>query len=213
VNAIYAMTGATAILGPNLSSFGQVGWKDSLDWLQQLLWSDSVLTLRKPQTWASGARHYSTNRSWKCTSSATASGTLIGGNLGSLYLLQGTKYMPRFDTPTILVIEDDAEAGVFAAAEFDRRIESLLQQPGARQHIVGVLVGRFEVASRVGLPQVQEILLRKFGDRIPIVYDMNFGHTQPALACLLAEWQQYRQQIRLYASALNQSIRNERIVP
>ena len=106
-------------------------------------------------------------------------GVLFGGNLGSLYLLQGTPYMPVFCRDTILFIEDDDEAGKNTAKELDRRLESILQQVDALQFIKGVMVGKYQATSGVSRKTIEAILKIKFGSAIPIVYDVGFGHTMP----------------------------------
>ena len=54
-------------------------------------------------------------------------GRIIGGNLGTLNLLQGTGYMPSLDG-ALLMIEDDATSD---ADTFARNLTSLLQLPDA----------------------------------------------------------------------------------
>lgn len=109
----------------------------------------------------------------------SAEGVVMGGNLGSFYLLQGTPYMPEFRESTILAIEDDDEAGRNTAREFDRRLESILEQPGARDNIVGVVVGRFQKSSGISDDDVEYILRAKFNGSIPVIYNVGFGHTSP----------------------------------
>lgn len=54
-----------------------------------------------------------------------AKGKIIGGNLCTLNLLQGTEYMPNIDN-SILFIEDDGLIGKEFVIEFDRDLQSLL---------------------------------------------------------------------------------------
>ncbi len=54
-----------------------------------------------------------------------AEGTIIGGNLSTLGLLQGTEYFPDLKG-AVLFIEDDWES---SAAFFDRDLQSLLHLP------------------------------------------------------------------------------------
>lgn len=182
LNAIYAKTGQIGLLGPNLGSFGRRDhWRYSLDNLQQVLTREAPYGLAKSQGWCSGDKRYMTTRSWKILQKGSAEGTVLGGNIGTFYLLQGTPFMPSFQTDVILAIEDDDESGKFTAREFDRRLESLLSQPGAQDAIKGVLVGRFQPQSGVTMPDVQDILSRKFKKDIPIIADVDFGHTKPLL--------------------------------
>lgn len=183
-NAIWAKTGQVGYLGPNLGSFGWASashWRYTLDNLQQVLTNDKPLQLSKSQGWQSGKAAYKTTPPWKVLQPGQVQGMLIGGNLGTYYLLQGTEFAPKFDRDIILAIEDDAEAGSASAREFDRRLESLLQQPGAKQSIKGVLIGRFEKDSKVTLPDIRDIVKRKLTTTIPVVADVDFGHTKPLL--------------------------------
>lgn len=183
-NAIWAKTGQIGYLGPNLGSFGWATashWRYTLDNLQQVLTSDKPLQLAKSQGWQSGKVTYKTTPPWKVLQEGSAQGMLLGGNLGTYYLLQGTEYAPKFDQDIILAIEDDAEAGSATAREFDRRLESLMQQPKARESVKGVLIGRFEKDSKVTLPDIRDIVQRKFAANIPVVADVDFGHTKPLL--------------------------------
>lgn len=183
-NAIWAKTGQICLLGPNLGSFGWATashWRYTLDNLQRVLTNDVPLRLIKSQGWQSGKVSYKTTPPWKVLQAGSAQGTLLGGNLGTYYLLQGTEYAPVFDREIILAIEDDAEAGPYTAREFDRRLESFLQQPGARESVKGVLIGRFEKDSKVTLPDMRDIVQRKFDSSIPVVVDVDFGHTKPLL--------------------------------
>jgi muramoyltetrapeptide carboxypeptidase LdcA involved in peptidoglycan recycling len=56
-----------------------------------------------------------------------AGGRIIGGNLCTLNLLQGTEYMPSLDG-ALLMVEDDE---VSDAVTFARNLTSLLQLPDA----------------------------------------------------------------------------------
>lgn len=65
------------------------------------------------------------NEGMKVLNSGTAKGKIIGGNLCTLNLLQGTEYMPELED-SILFIEDDGETGKYFNKEFDRNLQSLL---------------------------------------------------------------------------------------
>lgn len=52
-------------------------------------------------------------------------GTIIGGNLCTLNLLQGTPYIPDIRNK-VLFLEDDNIMGDYFCYEFDRNLESLL---------------------------------------------------------------------------------------
>lgn len=166
VNAVYAKTGNTAYLGPNLNSLG-VGnsWRYTLDNFDK--------TLKQAQA------TIVPSKAWTVLQPGSASGRLIGGNLGSFYLLQGTEFQPSLQQPYILAVEDDDETGKYAAREFSRRLESILQLPGARKNIQGLFIGRFQPKSNMDDELLVKIIVSKQLKNIPILINMDFGHTQP----------------------------------
>lgn len=183
LNAIYAKTGSINLLGPNFSTLGyRPEWQYSLSNLNDLLTNNFPKRLKRSRAW--GERQGRTLREtkpWQVLTNGTAEGVLLGGNLGTLYLLQGTKFMPTFDQPFILAAEDDDESGTFTALEFSRRLESLLQQPGFRENLRGLLIGRFQTSSKVRTSDLLSLLVTKDLGKIPIIADMDFGHTLPML--------------------------------
>jgi muramoyltetrapeptide carboxypeptidase LdcA involved in peptidoglycan recycling len=183
LNAIHAKTGHINYLGPNFSSLGA---RRCLDYTWQqfrdVLTETEPLPLTKSREWDRQRREpLRRTPPWKVLQPGTAEGRLLGGNIGTFYLLQGTGCFPAFTAPTILAIEDDDEAGSLTAREFDRRLESLLQVPGVRQAICGVLVGRFQPASRVTVPDIAYIVRRLNLPDVPIIANVDFGHTRPLL--------------------------------
>jgi muramoyltetrapeptide carboxypeptidase len=181
-NAIYAKTGQISLLGPNLGTLSRWrNWEYSCNNLEKILKRIQPLGLYKSDAWSPTLKKSSKTRSWKVLQPGVASGILIGGNLGTYYLLQGTEYAPQFKKDVVLLIEDDDEAGKLTAREFDRRLESLLQQPGLKEAVRGVLIGRFQPSSHVTLPDIKDIMSRKVSANIPVIADMDFGHTAPVI--------------------------------
>lgn len=104
-----------------------------------------------------------------------ATGTIIGGNLCTINLLQGTEYMPSLKD-SILFIEDDEESHPFS---FDRDLQSLLQLPDA-SGIKGIVIGRFQKESGMTDYALQEIIAtKKEINGIPVIANANFGHVHP----------------------------------
>ena len=76
----------------------------------------------------------------------------------------------------ILFIEDDRESYPQA---FDRDLQSLLQQPGARD-IQAILIGRFQKESNMTEEALRKIIAsKKEIAHIPIIANVSFGHVQP----------------------------------
>jgi len=179
LNAVYAKTGQRGYLGPNFSTFGRMlEWKYTLATFHEVM-SGKPTTLRKSTQWGTrGRKRYSTPPR-KIIQTGEAEAVVIGGNLGTFYLLQGTEYQPVFDKPFIFALEDDAEAGGYTAKEVSRRFESVLQLHGFRQNIRGLLIGRFEPDSELSYSILESIILSKELSAIPIVAGIDFGHTLP----------------------------------
>ena len=75
-------------------------------------------------------------------------GKIIGGNLCTLNLLQGTEYMPNLEN-SILFIEDDGLVEKNFNKEFDRNLQSLLHC-AKNKNIKGIVVGRAENNYNIG---------------------------------------------------------------
>jgi muramoyltetrapeptide carboxypeptidase LdcA involved in peptidoglycan recycling len=106
-----------------------------------------------------------------------AAGRIIGGNLCTLNLLQGTAYMPSLDR-ALLMVEDDALSD---PCTFARDLASLLQLPAAAG-VQGLVIGRFQEASGMTRPLLEQIIARQ--DRLaglPVLGNADFGHTSPAV--------------------------------
>lgn len=180
-NAIYAKTGSVSLLGPNFGTIGKMlSWKYTLASLECAL-KKITSQPTKSAVWGARPSDRFTTTPWKMLSYGTGEGVLIGGNLGTFYLLQGTEYQPQFTQPFIFALEDDDEAGAFTAREVARRFESLLQLPGFRENLKGMIIGRFQPASGVSIADIRAILDTKELSAVPIVGNVDFGHTLPLL--------------------------------
>lgn len=183
LNAIYAKTGNIGYLGPNLGTFGvNHGTEYTASYLYRALSGDSSIALEKSQKWGEGRKRkkYRT-KPWEIIQPGRATGVLVGGNIGTFYLLQGTEYFPPFKQDAVLAIEDDDQSGAYTTREFDRRLESILQQPNARKYIKAIIIGRFQTASKVTMDDLRKIIDGKKIVGIPVVANVDFGHTQPLL--------------------------------
>lgn len=183
LNALYVETGTPQYLGPNFASLGKREASDyTVQNMHRVLQASLPVELTRSRHWEpKHKKPLARTRPWLVLQSGEAEGVAIGGNIGTFYLLQGTPWQPAFDKPTILLAEDDDQSGVYTAQEFDRRLESILQLPGARGNIAGILIGRFQPASKVSLPDVGHIVKRLGLGNIPVVADVDFGHTWPML--------------------------------
>ena len=185
VNAINAMTGLVTILGPNFIDFSEKkGFDYSLEYFGKVLQMDEY-TLEPSSEWSDDNfykdqdnRNFIKNSGPIAIQSGVASGKLVGGNLCSLNLLQGTPYMPVFKE-VVLCLEDDDLVGEAFFGEFNRNFESLLQAVDLSE-IKAILVGRNQIRSNMDIEKMKYIFLNKgLSKDIPIVINLDFGHTKP----------------------------------
>lgn len=182
-NAILARTGLVTYSGPHWSSFGMRDYfEQTQQWFAQALFSEGPIELHPAETWTDDLwfidqddRTVHPNDGWWPLRPGRATGRIVGGNLCTLNLLQGTEYMPSLDGALVMV-EDDFRSD---AKEFARNLTSLLQLPDAGG-VQGLVIGRFQEASGVTRALLEQIIARQ--DRLaglPVLANVDFGHTSP----------------------------------
>lgn len=184
LNAIYEMTGMTTYLGPNFHSFAmKKGLEYTTDSFNTVI-NEEKHKLIDPKTYSSDKwyddqenRKFIINDGMIIINEGKAKGKIIGGNLCSLNLLQGTKYMPSLKNK-ILFLEDDALVGAEFPYEFDRNLVSLMQQPYFNT-VKALVIGRTQEATQMNVEKWIKILDKKELHNMPIVINTNFGHTTP----------------------------------
>ena len=72
-------------------------------------------------------REFIKNKGYVSIQEGEATGDIIGGNMSTFNLLQGTPYMPNLKDK-ILFIEEDSLTGTSTLKTFDRYLHSLMQQ-------------------------------------------------------------------------------------
>ena len=129
-NAIHAKTGLVTYSGVHYSSFGMLkGFEYSLEYFKKMFFQDEEFEVISSKEWSDEAwfidqenRHFEPNEGMYVINEGKAEGDIIGGNLCTLNLLQGTEYMPDINDK-ILFIEDDEMAGPIFLMEFDRNLQ------------------------------------------------------------------------------------------
>lgn len=181
--AIYRKTGLISYSGPHFSSFGvKHGFEYTLESFISAVTNDAPYEIFPSSHWSDDPwyldqedREFIKQDGYMILHEGQAEGTLIGGNLSTLNLLQGTEYMPSLEN-SILFIEDDEESHPLA---FDRDLQSLLHLPDARG-IKGILIGRFQKNSQVTEEALRMIIASKKELKgIPVIANVNFGHVHP----------------------------------
>lgn len=182
-HAILTRTGLVTYSGPHWSSFGMRDhFERTLAWFTEALFDDTEIEVRPAATWTDDAwfadqadRTLLSNDGWWPLRVGEASGRIVGGNLCTLNLLQGTPFFPSLDD-AVLFVEDDE---LSRPETFARDLTSLLQVPGAAG-IGGLVVGRFQQASAMTRALLEEIVSRQpVLDGLPVVANVDFGHTSP----------------------------------
>lgn len=184
-NAIFARTGLVTYSGPHWSTFGMRDlFEPTGQWFREALFDDAPLTLAPSSGWTDDAwfarqdgRTATPSEGWWPLQDGIARGRILGGNLGTLDLLQGTDYMPSLDG-ALLFLEDDFGTD---PSTLLRDLTSLLQVPSAAG-VTGLAMGRFQSVSRITREVLAEIVSRQPALRgKPVVANLDFGHTNPLL--------------------------------
>ena len=182
-NAMSARTGLVTYSGPHWSTFGMRDHlEQTLSWFAEALFTDRPVELRPAPTWTDDAwfldqddRRVRPNDGWWPLRPGTARGRIVGGNLCTLNLLQGTGYLPSLEG-AVLMVEDDAASD---PVTFARDLTSLLQLPDATG-VRGLVVGRFQERSGMTRDLLRQIVARQPRlDRVPVLANADFGHTSP----------------------------------
>ncbi|MEK7077303.1 MAG: S66 peptidase family protein, partial [Patescibacteria group bacterium] len=150
-NAICSRSGLVTYSGPSFSSFAMKrGFDYSLEYFLKCLISIKPFIVRPSLRWSDDIWHknqskrtFVRNRGPWSLRRGTARGKIVGGNLCTFNLLQGTKHMPSLRNTILFIEEDDLVKGAAFAKEFGRNLQSFAQQPGFR-HVRGLVFGRFQ---------------------------------------------------------------------
>ena len=184
-NSIYAKTGLVTYSGPHYSSFGQELYFDyTLEYFKKCLFSDESFEIKPSADWSDDpwymdqkARNLIKNQGWLVINDGIVEGTILGANLCTFNLLQGTEYMPDLED-SILFLEDDETSKSY---DFDRNLQSLIHLPefgGVR----GIVIGRFQKASEITDAMLKKIIETKSElKNIPVIANVDFGHTDPKI--------------------------------
>ena len=182
-NAIFARTGLVTYSGPHWSSFGMRDhFDETLRWFTSAVMDTVPIELYPSTSWTDDLwfldqddREVLANEGWWEIQPGEASGRIVGGNLCTLNLLQGTPFMPRL-AGALLLIEDDCES---TPAHFARDLTSLLQVPDATG-VQGIVVGRFQRTSAMTRDLLEHIVRNQpVLAGVPALANADFGHTSP----------------------------------
>jgi muramoyltetrapeptide carboxypeptidase LdcA involved in peptidoglycan recycling len=142
-------------------------------------WTDELLDWdRREELARARERRPTPGWTWLAEGRGVAEGPLVGGCLESLQHLRGTPYWPDLDG-AVLFLETSEER------PSPRTVDALLmdfENMGVLGRIVALLYGRPQDYLPEERAEVREVVRQrtaKYG--IPVVADMDFGHTSPML--------------------------------
>lgn len=184
-NAIFARTGLVTYSGPHWSFFGMRDYSEqTTEWFVEALMQDSSAEV-KPANWFTddlwfldqdSRPLYPTDGWWKIRE-GLAEGTVIGGNISTVNLLQGTQNMPSLKD-CVLFVEDEETVDIVT---FRRDLHSLLQLPEA-ESVRGLVIGRFQNKSEVTRDDIESLVATlPLDSSIPVLANVDFGHTNPMM--------------------------------
>jgi len=184
-NSFFAKTGLVTYSGPHYSTFGQeLHFNYTLDYFKKCLMSTRHYEILPSDNWSDDLwfkdqkdRKLMMNTGWLVINEGEVEGTIVGGNLCTLNLLQGTEYLPRLEN-TILFLEDDEES---QPHHFDRDLQSLIHLPGFKG-VKGIVIGRFQKASQMSNQKLEKIIkTKKELSNLPVLANVEFGHSDPKI--------------------------------
>lgn len=185
-NAIIAKTGLVTYYGTHFSSFGMAqGFDYTYEGFIKCLMNDKPYKVDPSLEWSDDTwfldqdkREFIKNDGyWLLNEGANSvvEGKIMGGNLCTLNLLQGTDYMPNMEG-SVLFVEDTASSN---DALFSRDLTSLLQEKSVR-NIKALVIGRFQKGSNISREKLLAIVKSKPELKdVPVIGNVDFGHTTP----------------------------------
>src|SRR3989344_1696037 len=116
-NAIYAKTGLVTYSGPSYWSFRQkLHFDYTLEYFKKCILNDQEFDILQSKSWSDDRwytdqenREILKNDGWLVINSGEARGKILGANICTFNLLQGTEYFPDI-SDSILFLEDDSES-------------------------------------------------------------------------------------------------------
>lgn len=186
-NAIHTITGLVTYSGPAYFSFGmKQGFEYSLKYFEKALCSSETFAVIPPNEWSDDKwashqdkRIFHAHEGYKVFNTGFGEGRIVGGNLCTLNMLQGTKYMPSLKD-SILFIEESVE-GKKDIQNFKRNLQSLIQQKDFSA-VKGVVFAKFESGFNLTDALLKKIVfMHPALEKIPILTNVDFGHTFPQI--------------------------------
>lgn len=135
-----------------------------------------------------GVRSWKKNTGWHLLNAKNFCGRIVGGNLETLLALSGTKYLPDFYGCILFLEEARAKNSAAVRRELQR-----LKIMGIFEQIEAIVFGRFwgwnQDDQDLFFSQLEKTVLAKFDK--PIIYNLDFGHSDPIITIPLGGYIKY----------------------
>ena len=191
LNAIYAKTGIHTVYGPTLTSaFGELGLlsQASFTYFKKLFIDNQVFPHIIPKPHAYTDEHVDWEQqvepkklfynSWKTVKNGKCTGRLIVSNLGTMAYTFNTEYFPEVKVGDILVLEDTLDNPMQVERSYAH-----LKLAKVFDKVSGIIIGKHAQYDDFNTKKQPEDILLEFVDRdIPILANVDIGHTLPVLS-------------------------------
>ena len=190
LDTVYAKTGLVTYYGPHFSTFGEKkGFEYTLEYFKKMFFEDEPIDIKPSKQWSCDAwyidqenRNFIPNEGILLINEGNAEGTIVGGNLGSINLLQGTEFMPNLKN-SILFLEYVAEGEDKSSSYLmiDRLLQSIIHLPDFK-YVKGLVLGRsIKEVEMTSDKWIRLIKSKKELENIPVIANYDFGHTTPMI--------------------------------
>lgn len=179
--ALYAQTGIVTYYGPHFTMLGASKLVNySIEHMRKTFFSEAPFPLTPSDHYCDSEwdtqKIVNEDGFWP-VNAGEAEGKAIGGNLLTLNFLLGSTFMPDLKN-TILFLEANK---VIDYKDVQNTLQSILNQPDSDK-VQGIIVGRFQ--KQTGMTRelfCKMIRSKKELENIPVVGNVDFGHTVPML--------------------------------
>ncbi|MFA5303688.1 MAG: S66 peptidase family protein [Candidatus Nanoarchaeia archaeon] len=180
-NGIFAKTGLFTYAGINFSTFRKSHCQDyNLEYFKKCLMSPDSYEVKPSKKYFEYLQKSAIkNKGYFVLREGESTGEIIGENLCTFNLLQGTDYMPDLKGK-IIFLEEENISSKDTIYMFDRELASLCQQRNFGK-IKGLVIGRFQKATGMTNEKLKEIIdsKKELPKNIPVIAGLDFAHTIP----------------------------------
>ena len=186
--AILRKSNLVTYSGPHFSTFGmKKGIDYTIKYFEKCLMEAGSFVIEPSTKWSDDKwyidqekRTFYKNHGMVCVNTGKAEGLIIGGNLNTFNLLQGTEFMPHLEG-AILFLEDTDATGDSTCYEFDRNLQTLIHL-SEFAGVKGLVIGRFQKGANLKIAKLIKMIKNKKELRnIPVIANLDFGHTTPQM--------------------------------